>query len=289
MVRLSALPSNLPPTAHLHLANFKLPYTLDAIGVFKLVQELTGLDRPYIKKEFGGRYNYGTFYTLRNEYNAVLITIYSDGTGKFRNTSTVAISGLSFESWNSHNPLSIDPVELIKFVFGQKGYFTRIDNALNDYRRQIDFEELVYISHKDRFRDRLIVKLNRNLPPYYCRQDAEGIYFGSNKSKTQIYIYVKQDKELTKFPWIRAEVKIRGKIQANHVARMILDGMPLDALTAGVLGHYLDCKEAGTLQKHKRPTLRWWTQFVGTEKISLTPKTAKKSKDDTDDFDLIEF
>lgn len=278
-VRLSALPDNLPPEAHIHKMYFTIPGTLiDKMQVFSLLRKFTGLDNPVVHREFGQRYQYREWYTLRNDHNEVLIAVYTSGAGRFKNTTSISVNGLCFESWSSHNPMQLDPVEIIRFVFEQQGHFTRIDLAKNDFRRVVDWSELVEISSKERYRDRIITRLSRTKPPYYCRQFAESIYFGSDKSRTQVLAYVKHDAELTKFPWIRVEIKTRGRSQADHVARMLLEGIGMDQLVSGVLAHLVDFKEAGINVKQHRPSCRWWTQLVGTEKIKLNPP---KPKEDT--------
>lgn len=301
-IRISNLPQGtLPlPEVHFHKAAFIIPKYYDQVGRFKLAQAITGASNPVLWKEYGGRYNYLEYFTLRNGLNEVLATFYTSGTGNFQDTTMVVLNGLCFETWNSHNPLSIDVVSLIKFVIEAGGWFTSLDLAKNDYRRVIDWVELVFCAHKTNFRDRLVLRMNKIKPPCFMSCENEGLYFGSSKSRTQVYCYVRHEKGpvyqgrfgqetlCTKFPWIRIEAKLRGKAQCQHVAAMILEGSKtLDELTAGILAYLLDFKEAGILAKHKRPSLRWWTQFVGTEKIN--PNPPKLLEEDDLGFDLIEF
>jgi len=289
-VRISNLPQGrLPlPEAHLHKVYFKLPYNTTEANLYKLARKITGLKKPVLHREYGTRYQYNAFYTLRNDHDAVLITFYIDGTGRAKDTTFAACNGLCFETWThpSHNPTNINVNELISFVFDEKGHFSSIDLALNDFRKVLDWDMIVYTSDKERFRDRQILRLNKTRPPYYCRQEAEGIYWGSIKSRTQIYSYKKQDKELTKFPWIRFEAKVRGKAQCDHVARMILEGtLSLDEITKGILGYYLQFVEEGTQLKNRRKPCDWWTKFVGTNKISLNPPKAEEEPDEYEGFD----
>ncbi len=289
-VRLSTLPQQLPPVAHLHKINFVLPRTLDNDRkISDLVKDIFGIAgyQPNQFKGYGQRYQYNSWYEVKDDCDSVLGVIMTHGTGKFRDTTFVSLNGRCFETWT---PLdcTIDVINLINYVFDQMGYFTRLDLAKNDYRRVTDWSEQVEISSKENFRDRLITRLNRTTPPLYLRQDAESIYYGSNKSQTQILVYKKQDKELTKFPWIRFETIIRGKAQCNAAAKLLLSGIDIDALAAGILCNLLDFKEPGLNVKSKRPSCSWWTRFVGTEKISLLSKDKKPLKDITE-FTEIDF
>ncbi len=290
-VRISNLPGGkLPlPEAHLHKAYFKLPYNSTEASLYRLARTITGMDRLELHREYGARYQYAEFYTLRNEFDGVLITFYTSGTGRSKDTTLVAINGLCFETWVTprHNPTNIDVMELIRYVFAEGGHFTSLDLAKNDFRRVLDWDEIVFTSDKERFRDRQILKLNKTRPPYYCRQECEALYWGSIKSRTQIYAYVKQDKELTKFPWIRFEAKVRGKVQSDHLARMLLEGSKsLDDITKGILANYVQFVEEGTQLKARRKPCDWWTRFVGTNTISLNPPKTELEIDEEDSSDI---
>jgi len=296
-VRLSALPPT-PPDAHVHCLNFKLPYDLatDA-DLWKLTRQILGQDYvSAVKKEYGGRRNFQSFYTIRNIENDVLLTIYTHGTGIDKNKTAVCFNGLSFETWSALNPLPpIQIDKLAQFVFDQHGWFTRIDLAKNDYRRVTDWQDAVTASHKTAYRDRLVLRLCRTRPPLYMSSNSESIYYGSNKSRTQILAYVKHDAELTKFPWIRFEMILRGRHQCDDAVRKILAGTDIDTLTSGVLAYHLDFKIQSSTTKAFRPSCKWWTDFVGTEKIKLITaaekpgSTDQPEEDADDDFTGIEF
>lgn len=298
-VRLSALPPT-PPDAHIHKLNFKLPYNLvtephltSGNTLWKLVCELIGPESAQgIQMEYGGRRSYQKYYTIRNKENDVLVSILTEGTGTVKGTTSVSFNGLCWETWSAVNPLPPLQIEKIAdYVFDRGGWFTRVDLAKNDYRKVTDWKDAVAASHKDVYRDRLVLRLCRTKPPLFMRSDSESIYYGSNKSRTQILAYVKQDAELTKFPWIRFEVILRGKSQCDDAVRMLRDGTDIDTLTSGVLAHLLDFKIQSGNTKGKRPSCQWWTDFVGTEKIQLKTVAEKPeaSQPEEDDFDGVDF
>ncbi|MRR56455.1 MAG: hypothetical protein EG822_18480 [Deltaproteobacteria bacterium] len=300
MFRLSALPVGLPDYVGFHYVAFNLPFACDnPAEVSRQMKHFTGT-RGWIAENnrgFGGRSAYDEYYTLRNELGDVLVTLCTRGKGKAKNLSKMTFNGKCFEKTSHNCVLDVDgnPVnflELATKVYEAGGSFTGLDIFKDDFRGVLPFKQIVEMSRKEHYRDRVITPLNKDRgdrinPPTYMSKDSDSLYFG-DKNKNQVLFYDKGTFEMSKWSWIRVELKIRHKEDSNTIAQMLLEGANLDALASGILRNYLNFKVAGTKRKEKRETCNFWDQFVGTERIRL-PRRKRTKKDDEIDFDDVSF
>ncbi|HLO01831.1 MAG TPA: replication initiation factor domain-containing protein [Symbiobacteriaceae bacterium] len=116
--------------------------------------------------------------------------------------------------------------------------------------------------------------LERDLQTGKCT--GEGYILGKN-SDTQVVFYDKGAESGENGPWVRVELRMKGKNAqelARHLAEHGLSGI------AGILRRYVDVKKAGrNKQKSRLKSEKWWDEFLeSAERMTLSVNPYKREK-----------
>lgn len=165
-------------------------------------------------------------------------------------------------------------VELFKTVFKFNGHFSRLDNAVDDFR---DCFTVADIEKKVQKREvRCKFKTARGMTNYVLSEEAgkgEGktVYFGSAQSDIQIRIYDKAAEQKVNFPWVRVEMQLRNERADVMVQNIIAGSENYGKIVSGALRNYVIFIEpSNDSNKARWPVSGWWNEFLGVaDKVKL--------------------
>jgi hypothetical protein len=165
------------------------------------------------------------------------------------------------------------------YVIANGGHFTQADLYIDDIDRIVDFQELVFLSDEDHYKDRLISHFRG--PGKYIKRIGETLEFGSHHSKTRITIYQKGKYEGYAYDYNRFEIKMHDRQELHNFMSRLAAGEPLGFLVRERFASYLDFKVEGTEPKKERATIPAWSAFlenVQARKLGRKPKKKQDTK-----------
>ena len=170
------------------------------------------------------------------------------------------------------------------------GHVTRIDIAIDDIGCK-------YFSTDDvcrLYQNTQIVSKFRNMrnvveSEVSGRKTGHTVYFGSRTSDIFLRVYDKQLERNRKLsatgthvdnPWVRWELELKND-RAVSVSKMLTSGIPLGAVSVGVLGHYMRMIELDDINRSRCSTYPVWADFMdGVSSLKITVPKYEKTMDE---------
>jgi DNA relaxase NicK len=247
----------------IHWLNFSLPVAPDQKTLDGICRDLFGYPLARFNHKYGYRNGYAERWILNPDNK--LVTFYTKNEIDHRDNCYFEISGLGMDT------LNIDLIKTAQYVSSHGGNLTKIDLYADCVTGTLPFEEMVRLSHRDNYRERL--RCNIHSSPDYNSKDTDCIRYGSPKSKRSCIIYNKGILEGTNFPWIRVELSLSHNDDCRQFVSALVAGASLPELIADHIGSYIQFLRLNSPKKSAREPMPWWVEFLGeTRKIVLQRK-----------------
>lgn len=247
----------------IHGINFTLKRDFSDDELNEICLYLLGI--PY--SEFTYPLKMIAFYLYGSSAKNGKFCIYRHGQANATGTTLFQIHGSAFDTLED-----LDFKKICKYILQENGNVTLLDIAKDDTDGLLPLDVIKELSDKENYKDRIVSSLCSDTrkqgkliihPPTYYKSIAESVVYG--KSNNRITIYDKQSLEGTEHKWTRVELRLRRRDDTISVIKDIVADIGLDKIMNGLLVKYLRFKEPGTIRKHDRHDMDWWSKFTNSE------------------------
>lgn len=175
----------------------------------------------------------------------------------------------NFEKWGTG-----DYLEIFSYINNNTDVnITRLDVAYDDFTGLLNFETLLRDIEEENYVSRFREFHVERIYSKDVSKRSFTIYCGSHSSEIMFRIYDKraEQKAFSLEHWLRFEIQLRRE-RACMFIKLLLDGVELQSLYAGVIKNYLRfvVRSETDCNLSRAETAKYWSDFLGEiDKVSL--------------------